>query len=284
MAPQTKEPSIQITKQQLGLHQEFLRLGSLLMAQNINLFHQALTQLSAKHNLAVVTPATSISDILPPSRIARSKPSTTHTVYRKYSLPRELAAKEFYQCMTCKERRATNTFAADHTHPAPHKTTIRWYCPVCDSFFAVTHRGYHVKNRHADLCTEGQAQQPDQQQQQQQAQARPHQVFKRQREQDEEEEQQHLLPIAKLARFSPSATPSVETISDQQASPLLTPTPEMYSVETSYPTDEPQEPLFFDEGSMMAGVLFPQDQQDSQYPLLGGFDDLLPTEASDQSF
>ena len=128
------------------------------MSQNADLFHQALCLLSAQHNLKVATPATSISDILPPSCIARSgraydlsNPAPSRPTFRKYTLPPEYADKEFYQCMVCKERRPTNSFSANHSHDGAPKSSVRWYCPVCDSFFAVTHRGYHIKSRHSDL-------------------------------------------------------------------------------------------------------------------------------------
>lgn len=146
-----------LNKQQLDLHHEFLRLGTVLMSQNADLFHQALCLLSAQHNLKVATPATSISDILPPSCTARSgraydlnNPVPSRPTFRKYTLPPEYADKEFYQCMVCKERRPTNSFSANHTHDGAPKSSVRWYCPVCDSFFAVTHRGYHIKSRHSD--------------------------------------------------------------------------------------------------------------------------------------
>jgi len=144
-----------LTKEQFGLHREFLRLGSLLMAENIDLFHNALTVLSAKHDLKTSTPATCVSDVIPPSQIARhynksGKLVASRASNRKYVLPKDIAEKEFYQCMVCKERRTTNSFAA-HTHEESLKPCIRWYCPLCDSFYAVTHRGYHVKKCHSDV-------------------------------------------------------------------------------------------------------------------------------------
>lgn len=147
-----------LNRQQLDLHHEFLRLGTVLMSQNADLFHQALSLLSAQHNLKVATPATSISDILPSCCTTRSSraydinnPVLFRPTFRKYTLPPEYADKEFYQCMVCKERRPTNSFSANHTHNGAPKSSVRWYCPVCDSFFAVTHRGYHIKSRHADM-------------------------------------------------------------------------------------------------------------------------------------
>jgi len=147
-----------LTKEQFGLHREFLRLGSLLMTENVDLFHHALTLLSAKHDLKVKTPATSVSDVIPPSQIARHYNksgdfATPRASNRKYVLPKDVAEKEFYQCMVCKERRTANSFGATHTHDGSAKMSIRWYCPICDAFFAVTHRGYHVKSRHSDVLS-----------------------------------------------------------------------------------------------------------------------------------
>jgi len=155
-----------LTKDQFDMHREFIRLGSLLMAENADLFHQALTLLSSKHNLQISTPAISISDIIPSTHISRSTqvgesgviaPKEGSLVaprasFRKYVLPEDVAAKEFYQCMSCKERHATNSFGTAHVQKCS-KPSVRWYCPLCDSFFAVTHRGYHIKSRHSDVVT-----------------------------------------------------------------------------------------------------------------------------------
>lgn len=145
-----------LTKEQFDLHREFLRLGSLLLAENVNLFHQALKTLSAKHDLQISTPATSVSAIIPPSKFVRQRAKEDEFVAprqsnRKYILPEGVAEKEFYQCMVCKERRATNSFGSTHTHDGCAKSCLRWYCPLCDAFFAVTHRGYHLKSRHSDI-------------------------------------------------------------------------------------------------------------------------------------
>jgi len=142
------------------LHQEFLRLGSLLMTENADLFHQAIAFLSAKHNLKVATPATSISDVIPSSRYNKTESSSISTVgsvdsvaqrgsFRRYVLCLKHPEKEFYQCTICKQRCSTNSFGAAHMHGGS-KLQIRWHCPICDSFFAVTHRGYHVRRRHSD--------------------------------------------------------------------------------------------------------------------------------------
>jgi len=155
-----------LTKDQFDMHREFIRLGSLLMAENADLFHQALTLLSSKHNLQTTTPAISISDIIPSTHTSRrtqvgdsgvTAPKDGSFVaprasFRKYVLPKDVAAKEFYQCMSCKERHSTNSFGTTHAQTCD-KPSVRWYCPLCDSFFAVTHRGYHVKSRHSDVLT-----------------------------------------------------------------------------------------------------------------------------------
>lgn len=153
------------------------------MAENADLFHQALTLLSAKHDLKVATPASCISDIIPHPRshqqrgkgsdgsasVAASSSTSGNVAectgfvaprasFRKYVLPKEFAEKEFYQCMECKVRRPANSFGATHTHGAA-RPNIRWHCPICDSFLAVTHRGYHIKSRHSDVVTTVQHQQ-----------------------------------------------------------------------------------------------------------------------------
>lgn len=69
------------------------------------------------------------------------------TSFRKYDLPDNKSQFEYYQCSECQERRPTNSFHADHQHGA-NKLDIRWFCPLCDCLFAVTHRSYHIKCRH----------------------------------------------------------------------------------------------------------------------------------------
>jgi len=69
------------------------------------------------------------------------------TAFHKYNLPGDAGKREYYQCMICSERRTTNSFHADHQHEG-EKLSVRWYCPLCDTLYAVTHRGYHIKNRH----------------------------------------------------------------------------------------------------------------------------------------
>jgi len=45
-----------------------------------------------------------------------------------------------------------NSFHTDHQHGS-NKLVVRWYCPMCDTLYAVTHRGYHIKNRHKSTET-----------------------------------------------------------------------------------------------------------------------------------
>jgi len=74
-------------------------------------------------------------------------PRRSTGTFHKYNLPGDAGKKEYYQCMNCGERRVTNSFQADHVHEGK-KLSVRWYCPLCDTLYAVTHRGYHIKNRH----------------------------------------------------------------------------------------------------------------------------------------
>ena len=75
------------------------------------------------------------------------------TTFHKYNLPGDAGKREYYQCMECSERRTTNSFHADHQHKGK-KLMVRWYCPLCDTLYAVTHRGYHIKNRHKSAGSE----------------------------------------------------------------------------------------------------------------------------------
>lgn len=71
------------------------------------------------------------------------------TAFHKYVLPGDKSAQEYYMCMTCGERRSTNSFHGDHQEKHKgEKFQVRWFCPMCNTYFAVTHRGYHIKNRH----------------------------------------------------------------------------------------------------------------------------------------
>jgi len=74
-------------------------------------------------------------------------PRRASTTFHKYVLPGDAGKREYYQCMVCGERRVTNSFQADHQHEGV-KLSVRWYCPLCATLYAVTHRGYHIKNRH----------------------------------------------------------------------------------------------------------------------------------------
>jgi len=143
-----------LTKEDFKTYQEFLRLGSVLMSQNVDLFHKAMSFMSAKHNLEAATPATSISDIIPQPRISRPKQTgdcaNPRAIYRKYMFTSDIAAKEFYECMQCKEKHSSNSFGLDHVHKGCSKSSIRWYCPLCDKFFAVTHRSNHIRTQHLE--------------------------------------------------------------------------------------------------------------------------------------
>jgi len=219
-----------LTKEQFDLHREFLRLGAALMAENADLFHQALTLLSAKRDLKVATPASCISDIIPHPRSHQKRGqgsddsasvATSGNVaectgfvaprasFRKYVFPQEFTEKEFYQCMECKERRAANSFGVAHTHGAA-RPNIRWHCPICDQFLAVTHRGYHIKCRHSDVVTT----------------AHPQQVadpasLKRERDTNSDEDERNAAlysPAEKMARPLMVESPSsCSTICDQSS-------------------------------------------------------------------
>jgi len=69
--------------------------------------------------------------------------------FRKYELPDGWSSKEYYQCESCGERRLVNSFHNDHQvkHPG-EKFNVRWYCPLCDRHYAVTHRSCHIDTVH----------------------------------------------------------------------------------------------------------------------------------------
>jgi len=79
-------------------------------------------------------------------KVNSSKPVKKYTPFRKYVLPKD-APPEYYQCMDCGERRPENSFQNDHSHFGK-RPKVRWYCPLCKNFFAVTHRSGHIKCRH----------------------------------------------------------------------------------------------------------------------------------------
>jgi len=161
-----------LSGEEFSMYKEFVRQGTLLMSENAALFHRALTFLSTKHNLQIATPGTSISDIIPAPRNSRSSRvvcdgkdasdcSSTkegdfvipRASFRKYVFSKDVSAKEFYQCDVCKKKLPSNSFGAAHVHEGYSKPNIRWHCPICDSNFAVTHRGYHIRSRHSDVAT-----------------------------------------------------------------------------------------------------------------------------------
>jgi len=137
------------------VYKEFIALGTTLMSENADLFFESLKLLSDKYKLKVATPASSISDIIPLSRGTRRRRAegvvAPRTQTRKYVVPKEYADKEYYKCMVCNEQRSANSFGAAHAHEGSTGPYIRWHCPFCDKFFAVTHRGNHLSNCHKIL-------------------------------------------------------------------------------------------------------------------------------------
>jgi len=153
---------------QSKLCDSFMEVGSRLFSSCPDLFSNALTQLSNQLSLALVKnpnvlrPAASsnddnnstteaVSEVALTQKSKKSSKSTSsatskHTPFRKYVLPKD-APPEYYQCMDCGERRPENSFQNDHMHFGK-KPKVRWYCPLCKTFFAVTHRSGHIKCRH----------------------------------------------------------------------------------------------------------------------------------------
>jgi len=209
-----------LTKEQLDLHREFLRLGSLLMGENVDLFHHAFNLLSHKHDLKTVTPGTCVSDIIPQTKFARQYNKTQDAdgsvapkaSNRKYVLPKDVAEKEFYQCMVCKERRATNSFGSSHNHNESARGGIRWYCPLCDSFFAVTHRGYHVKNRHSDVCVTVHTETVDEQKSTPASQVDPASLKRTSEQASTDEDVCEFESFSPAAKVQHSISPSAESL------------------------------------------------------------------------
>jgi len=152
-------PPLRLTK----LQDSFMDAGSKLHSTNPELFAYAVQQLFTQFSLAVaknpevlccstpseasckrscsVRPSEKKEDVQQPSEHQKR-------CYRKYTLPGDGDEREYYQCMTCQERRHENSFSSNHIHMG-QRAKIRWYCPLCDAFFAVTHRSGHIKNRHS---------------------------------------------------------------------------------------------------------------------------------------
>jgi len=154
---------------QSKLCDSFMEVGSLLYSACPDLFSNAMTQLSNQLSLtlvknpSVLRPQSHSSSCeeqcscaeaeetgAEPSSGRRTKERKSHTPFRKYVLPKD-APPEYYQCMDCGERRAENSFQNDHMHFGK-KPKVRWFCPICQVFFAVTHRSGHIKCKHP--CSE----------------------------------------------------------------------------------------------------------------------------------
>jgi len=172
---------------QLSLRDSFIQAGSRLQCCNPELFANAILQLSSQFSLAVVknpevlcssteeeqrgfqegvqkaSNANGGQKIVGHKRCKRDTREAEEeeekgeegqegegkrSCYRKYTLPGDANEMEYYQCMICKEQRHTNSFHAGHVHLG-QKPKIRWYCPLCNDFFAVTHRSGHIKKRHS---------------------------------------------------------------------------------------------------------------------------------------
>jgi len=150
---------------QVLLQESFINAGSRLQSSNPDLFANAIQQLFQQFSLAVVknpkilrssTAVSHDSSCSSEGVSGRIRKREEHDdscehknrSYRKYTLPGDMDKEEYYQCMTCKERRRENSFQANHTHLG-QKPRIRWYCPLCKAFFAVTHRSGHIKKRHS---------------------------------------------------------------------------------------------------------------------------------------
>jgi len=136
------------------LFNEILTLARELVARDPNLFRTlvAHVQEMAPREPSPVRRAAGAEQKGVQANGTRKNPTTFH----KYTLPGDKGAQEFYECMTCHERRVTNSFHSDHQEKHKgEKFQVRWYCPICDTHFAVTHRGYHIKNRHGSEDEQG---------------------------------------------------------------------------------------------------------------------------------
>jgi len=165
------EPSHPPLNQQ-DLCASFMEAGNLLFSAHPELFSNALEQLSNQLSLAVAKtpgilrsragsfdeeqPLAAIDDSCssPEDEVAvGEKPKSKsgrkgkHKIFRKYALPKN-APPEYYQCMDCGEKRSENSFMTDHMHFG-RLPKVRWFCPLCEAFFSVTHRSGHIKCKHS---------------------------------------------------------------------------------------------------------------------------------------
>jgi len=148
----------------------FMEVGSLLFSARPDLFSNALEQLANQMSLALVKNPEVLRSTKNPCNQKQAScncsacddaesPQTAQRMkraaFRKYVLPKN-SPPEYYQCMDCGEQRSENSFQNDHLHFGK-KPKVRWYCPLCMSFFAVTHRSGHIKCKHAGLETSSSA-------------------------------------------------------------------------------------------------------------------------------
>jgi len=241
-----------LTKEQLDLHKEFLLLGTTLMAENPDVFFGAMKLLSDKYKLKVAMPATSIQDNIPCARRVRQNHTTANGAAvdgfvaprpqsRKYVVPKEVADKEFFKCLDCSEQHDANSFS----HQCP-SSSVRWHCPFCNHFYAVTSRSAHLRSKHSLL--------PQKAAKEKQPVPTPEEALKRPRD-DVEEESSLSSPAEKvrICTSSPSAdslqsyTPSscsavVEEVPADTAACSFSPSMSLFS--DSYSDDYELQPLF----------------------------------------
>jgi len=166
------EPSHPPLSQQ-ELCASFMEAGNLLFSAHPELFSNALEQLSNQLSLAVAKApgllrsrapfydeeqhpvsidencSSPEDEVVLSDKQQKSKKKGKHRTFRKYVLPKD-APPEYYQCMDCGEQRPENSFLGDHMHLG--KTPrVRWFCPLCEAFFSVTHRSGHIKCKHSNL-------------------------------------------------------------------------------------------------------------------------------------